>query len=787
MKVKKMREKNKRILNASVIIMLVVSAITAFAGSALSDSYETQADWDNDATIWLEASGLTNGKVELGDTFDITIYIDTGANDCDVWAIRNITYNSPNAFRVNVTPVGNPAPNINVSFQGVWNVPLYADATLDNTAGVLSSIGSYYGTGTSGNNSACLINFTALNCGLVWINQSFNHSDTQVYIRDGTEDFTINTQNNISVLVTPQDPASILAVAWNQTQINLSWTKGTGGDNVTLCGKAGSYPTGPSDSVIYNGSALLYADTGLTNCTDYYYRIWSYNTTTGITSATYRQTIEKTKCPTNFSYAGETPADNTQRANCTSYNVPINVTVINSGGHNYNYWINTSNGDTWSGTGRTANTSTPLHTMSGLSHGTTYWWNVTVADGNDDYLNASYNFTTGWGGGTAPAGGAISPISASTSVDPLLNLFSVGVTDADGDDLNVTFFWGNDTVIGYDDNTPTAGTAQITPGLNLVTNTTYYWHAEINDSCQTTRYPAGAAEFFFTTDAKAITMSKTMNVHTNNTIEVWINLSNTGEINMTNVWLNETYDSDVIFLGANPVNESGDNTTWIIPYLNMTGCENHWYNITIWLNVSWPLANGSTITNTAEVQSGPYTNSVTATPLTHCLYASKEANMTFLEWNTDAVTFFINITNCGDFYLNSVIINDTYDANYTYASSNIAPNETNERFNITSINPGATFTLFVNVTTSVGGGNPLVNASYHYNNITLTSNETDPEITKNTYLIVGARTESIRIIYISQLTSVSQIADSVVAILGILMVIGAILLIILVVRKGGDF
>ena len=282
-------------------------------------------------------------------------------------------------------------------------------------------------------------------------------------------------------------------------------------------------------------------------------------------------------------------------------------------------------------------------------------------------------------------------------------------------------------------------------------------------------------------------MSKTMNVHTNNTIEVWINLSNTGEINMTNVWLNETYDSDVIFLGANPVNESGDNTTWIIPYLNLSTYENHWYNITIWLNVSWPLANGSTITNTAEVQSGPYTNSVTATPLTHCLYATKEATISYLWWNTSAVNFSINITNCGDFYLNWVLVNETYDANYTYASSNIAPNETNERFNITSINPGATFTLLLNVTTSYGGGNPLVNSTYHYNNITITSNETDPELTRDTYLIVGARTERIRIRYRSQLTSVSGIADSVIAILGILLIIGSILTILVVLRKGGYF
>ena len=780
---KNMKEKTKAIMNATVIVMMIISAITAFAGSALSDSYETQADWENDATVWLVSGGLTNGKIELGDSFNVTIKIDVGANTCDVWALRNITYNSPNKYRVNATPNGGSAPNINVTFLNEWDNS-FADATLNNGTGILSSIGSFYSTGgVTGNQSACLINFTAENCGVVWINQSLNASDLQTYIRDGTDDFTINTQNQIFLTVTPQDPSAFGASAYNETVINLTFTLGEGNDNITICRSDVSYDdiSGPGDGVIYNGTGSTYDDEGLDNCTTYYYKAWGWNQTAGLHSATYRQASAMTHCATNFTLAGATPATGSTTANCT-YSILVNVTVINTEASDFNYWINASNGQSHSASSVSLPTNIGF-TMTGLSHNTLYWWNVTVTDGEGDTTNESYNFTTGVGGGSAPSGGAIYPTSGATSIPVNLNLMSVVVTDTDGDNMNVTFYWGNDTVIGYDDSTASGGTASITPGLSLNYSTRYFWHAVINDTCTETRVPSGSAEYFFDTDEKNISITKTMNVHTNNTIECWINISNIGEANLTNVYVNETYDSDIIFLGANPANETGDNTSWIISFLNMTGYSENWYNITIWMNVSWPLANGSTITNTVEVESGQYSNSATATPLTFCFYATKEASITFLNWNTSSVNFSINVSNCGDFYLNWVQVNETYDANYTYVSSNIVPNATNQTFNITTINPGNTFTLLLNVSTIT----PLLNSSYHYNNITTTANESSSELTTNTYLVVGAQTERIRIRYRASVTDVGGIGDNVIGLIGLLLIIGAILTIIVVVKKGGFF
>jgi len=789
MRIRKLRKKASNLL---VGLILLIGAISVFSISILAEDFIPSANNDNNATVWLEPGGVISGnKVEVGDSFNVTIYLDTTGSSANlsVWNINLLDFSESVLYIVNATPAGTG----NATFLNAWTSGL-RDATYNNDSGNITNCGAFLmGSGSGqpypsvGNASAAVIDFEAQKCGICYINQTPDH--IQYYLREPDNDkYNVTTANNLTIIITPQDPASFTATMYNHTAINLSWTKGVGDDNVTICRSDVSYDaiTGPEVGQIYNGSNLTYNDTGLTNCTQYFYKAWGFNATAGLHSATYRQATATTECYTNFTITGAVPAHDSTTTNCT-YSILVNVTILNTEAASFNYWINASNGQTHS-----ANTvSLPTiigFTLTNLDHNTLYWWNVTVTDGIADSTNASYNFTTGVGGGAAPAGGAIVPTSASTSNSVTFDTLSVVVTDADGDPINVTFYWGNDTVIGYDDTTPSGGTASINPGCTLNYSTRYFWHAVLNDTCETTRCPAGTAEYFFDTDEKNISVSKTMHVHANNSIEVWINMSNEGEVNLTDVWVNETYDSDTIFVGANPANETGDNTSWVIPFLNMTGYDEHWVNITIWLNVSWPLANGSTITNSITVEDEQYTTGKSATPLTLCFYAVKTANINYLWWNTTAVNFTINVTNCGDFYLDWVQVNETYDANYTFVSSNIAGNTTNETFNITVINPGDTATLLINVSTTFGGGgDPFVNSTYHYNNITINSNQTSTEVTESSYLIAGAQTERIRITYRSQLTEVSGIADSVIAILGILLIIGAILTIIVVVRKGGFF
>ena len=49
------------------------------------------ADYDNDAVVWMDLSGTNS--VTVGDTFSVTVYLDTGNTNCTAWIIRNLYYN----------------------------------------------------------------------------------------------------------------------------------------------------------------------------------------------------------------------------------------------------------------------------------------------------------------------------------------------------------------------------------------------------------------------------------------------------------------------------------------------------------------------------------------------------------------------------------------------------------------------------------------------------------------------------------------------------------------------
>jgi len=341
-------------------------------------------------------------SVEIGDTFYVWVHLLTGET-CDTWVCNLMEFNQTSVGIINATGV----------MEGDW----YAFSGFGSTGTVYNQYGNlinpqYFTTSavSSGNNNTCFrVNFTTLDCGLVYINLSdmdLQHSGTpRTYV-------TANT----TVQVTPQDPAAFLATTYNHTQINLTFTAGNGDDKVVICGKSGSYPTGPTDNLIYNGTSSPQVHQGLLPCTAYYYRAWGWNETTKTFSDTYRQSYTSTQCYTNFTFYNPSPANASTTANC-SYNIPISVQVNNSQGGTYEWWINTTlSGYEWHGTGRNANASTPTQTMTGCDHNTTYWWNITVFDGSGDWAYDSYHFTTGVGGGSDPTGSNINPANSLTSM-----------------------------------------------------------------------------------------------------------------------------------------------------------------------------------------------------------------------------------------------------------------------------------------------------------------------------------------------------------------------------------
>ena len=83
----------------------------------------------------------------------------------------------------------------------------------------------------------------------------------------------------VHFLTKPDGPTGLTATATSASQIDLSWTNGTGAGNTMVRRKIGSYPTSYTDGYqVYFNNGISAADTGLSANTTYFYRAWSEKT-----------------------------------------------------------------------------------------------------------------------------------------------------------------------------------------------------------------------------------------------------------------------------------------------------------------------------------------------------------------------------------------------------------------------------------------------------------------------------------------------------------------------------
>jgi len=737
-----------------VALMLLISTMMAFAMPVTSDDYDPQAT----INFWFAAS---SSSLTIGDDFNLTCYLDLNTENCSAWEIELLTYNESRLWMTN----SSDTTVWHIAFSGAFAT----GGTINNATGNVTALGAMDVTELYGNLTLFTINYTAQRCGPLYFNITNPRAQNSMAV------WLNKAWNNETVYIYPQSSnINLSASTYNYTIINLTWDKPLDADRIVIERNTSATWSRGQGTELCNATNSSWNDTTCGVCTTYYYRAWGYNATHNLYTPTSDTAYNTTDCFTNFSFHGVTPTNSSTTANCT-YSIPINVTVRNSYGQTFSYWINASNGQTTSGTGQAANTSIG-RTLTGLSHNANYMWNVTVLQvGTADSIRAVYDFVTGVGGGTAPtAPSTPTPTNGATSVGIAVTTMSVLVTDTDGDAMNVTFYNATSgALLGYNASTASGTLATINPGLTLGYGQTFSWYARANDTCLNTT----SATFSFTTDAVNISITKEWKVCANNTIQAWVNISNVGETNLTNVVINETYDTNVIKVGSNLTNDSGDLGSWTIPFLNMSGYadDNAW--LVIFMNLSGRVANGTSISNTAKVTSHGEVNSSSPTALTMCFFGTKEANESVLEWNSTWTNYTINVTNCGDFYLNWVQVNETYDANTTYNASSITPDGTNTVFTISQIAPGATSTFYISLNTSynAGLGDPLVNATRVWNNITIDSNETAPALTAAKDLFVGARTTMVRVSYNTQFTDIISITNTIFTIIGVVLMVALIL------------
>lgn len=107
-----------------------------------------------------------------------------------------------------------------------------------------------------------------------------------------------NYGDEVNFYTLPGDPSNLSATTISDTQIDLTWTKGTGGDKTMVRRKEGSYPTGPADGdQAYFDTGVSKSDTGRSPSTLYYYRAWAYDTEGAQYSSGYSQDTATTYGP----------------------------------------------------------------------------------------------------------------------------------------------------------------------------------------------------------------------------------------------------------------------------------------------------------------------------------------------------------------------------------------------------------------------------------------------------------------------------------------------------------
>jgi len=297
---------------------------------------------------------------------------------------------------------------------------------------------------------------------------------TQYYYRvratNATGDSGYSNEANATTLAPPAAPSSLGASAVSGTQINLSWTDNasteTGFKIERKTGSGGSW----SQIDTVSANVTSYNSTGLSNGTEYYYRVRATNAT-GDSGYSNEASATTASIPSAPSSLGASAVSGTQ----------INLTWTDNSGNETGFKLErkTGSGGTYSQIA-TPSANATSYNDTGLANGTEYYYRIRATNtAGDSSYSAEANAST-WGPPGAPS--------------------ALNVTPASGTQLNLT--WndnsGNETGFKVERKTESGGswseittTAANATGYNdtgLTGGTTYYYRVRATNTVGDSSY-----------------------------------------------------------------------------------------------------------------------------------------------------------------------------------------------------------------------------------------------------------------------------------------------------------